>query len=63
MNRRRMMKGFPALAAAATALAHAMPAEAHAATQHTLKAPPAYEGRLRPAWSCSPIVRSSGLGR
>ena len=27
MNRRQMMNAFPALAAAATALAHAMPAE------------------------------------
>jgi len=57
------MKASPAPAAAATALTHAMPAEAQAATQQALKAPPAYESRLRPAWSCSPIVRSSGLGR
>src|SRR4029453_16096761 len=32
MNRRQMMKAFPALAAAATAVAHAMPAEAQAVT-------------------------------
>jgi sugar phosphate isomerase/epimerase len=48
MNRRQMMKAFPALAAAATAVAHAMPAEAQAVTQQTPKAPPAYKGRLRP---------------
>ena len=46
MNRRQMMKAFPALAAAATAVAHAMPAEAQAVTQQTPKAPPAYKGRL-----------------
>ena len=43
-----MMKAFPALAAAATAVADAMPAEAQAVTQQTPKAPPAYKGRLRP---------------
>jgi sugar phosphate isomerase/epimerase len=48
MNRRQMMKAFPALAAAATAVADAMPAEAQAVTQQTPKAPPAYKGRLRP---------------
>jgi sugar phosphate isomerase/epimerase len=48
MNRRQMMKAFPALAAAATAMADAMPAEAQAVTPQTPKAPPAYKGRLRP---------------
>src|SRR5262249_61131666 len=48
MNRRQMMKTFPALAAAATAVAHAMPADAQAVTPQTPKAPPAYKGRLRP---------------
>jgi hypothetical protein len=48
MNRRQMMKAFPALAAAATAVAHAMPAEAQAVTQQTPKALPPYKGRLRP---------------
>ena len=48
MNRRQMMRAFPALAAAATAVADAMPAEAQAVTPQTPKAPPAYKGRLRP---------------
>src|SRR5262245_13177403 len=48
MNRRQMMKAFPGLAAAATAVAHAMPAEAQAVTPQTAKASPAYKGRLRP---------------
>ena len=48
MNRRQMMKAFPGLAAAATAVAHAMPGEAQAVTPQTAKAPPAYKGRLRP---------------
>ena len=48
MNRRQMMKAFPVLAAAATAVADAMPAEAQAVTQQPPKAPPAYKGRLRP---------------
>src|SRR5258706_12358808 len=48
MNRRQMMKAFPALAAAATAMADAMPAEAQAVMPQTPKAPPAYKGRLRP---------------
>src|SRR3979409_1959550 len=47
MNRRQMMKAFPALAAAATAVADAMPAEAQAVTPQTPNAPPAYKGRLR----------------
>ena len=48
MNRRQMMKAFPALAAEATAAAHAHPADAQVVTQQTPKAPPAYKGRLRP---------------
>src|SRR4029450_9255378 len=44
----QMMKAFPALAGAATAVAHAMPAEAQPVTLQTPKAPPAYKGRLRP---------------
>src|SRR5204862_412625 len=48
MNRRQMMKAFPALAAAATAVADAIQAEAQAVTPQMPKAPPAYKGRLRP---------------
>jgi len=48
MNRRQMMTAFPAVAAAAAAVAHVMPAEAQAVTHQTPKGPPAYKGRLRP---------------
>src|SRR5262249_58405343 len=47
MNRRHMMKALPALPAA-TAVAHATPAEAQAVSPQTPKVPPAYKGRLRP---------------
>jgi len=40
MNRRHMMKAFPAVAAAATAVAHAMPGDAQAVTPQTPKALP-----------------------
>src|SRR5262245_18941686 len=48
MNRRQLMKAFPALAAATTAAAHEMPTVAQPVTLQTPKAPPAYKGRLRP---------------
>jgi len=48
MNRRQMLKAFPALTAAATAAAHVQSAEAQAVVPKSPKAPPAYKGRLRP---------------
>src|SRR5262245_53847027 len=48
MDRRQMMKAFPALAAAATAVLRATSVDAQAVTPQTPKAPAAYKGRLRP---------------
>src|SRR6478672_10867467 len=64
MNRRQMMKAFPALAAAATTVARANPAEAQAVTPQAPKAPPPYKGRLRPgviALSYRPQLESKAM--
>src|SRR5206468_5924712 len=58
---RQMMKAFPALAAAATAVAHAMPAEAQAVTQQTPKAPPRVQRPPAP-WRHRALLSSAARG-